>query len=707
MSPNKKNNHGGTMLDLWRPPHGAGDPVGCIATTYTFSPMLFEEECLARFLGIGTSASHEGLAFLLERETRLGSIYAGVLVDHTEAGVEHSLRWDVLPVRLPLGKQHAKIALLSWARFIRIIITSSNLTDPGYRTNYEVAGTLDMQPDDCDRDLVIQATAFLRSLIRFVPASSVSPPNVVRANAFLDLVGRQITGWTTRRRKSQLHRSIAFSLPRGKEGQQQRSALDEALQACSRRGGSPTRIRIASPFFDMQDESGKLVAHLCKRMAKGDGRELSFSVPAYRDGTVASKPRIAAPKAIWQIPPKYNTRVSIDLLPVLDADKNPRQWHAKMIAFSADHYYALMVGSSNFTNAGFGITPHRNAEANLITIAERYLYGRESRELESVWPGTEPLTEPDNAEWLGAQPEMEDDNSIRPQLPQGFLSAIYSIGEHPIINIGVAPENLPSEWSIFAVSTENRQIIDYFQWQQLSKPAIIEADWPYPYPPDKILVKWEDKEAFLTVNVEDPKQLPPPPEVKDLSADELLMILAASDPSAAFRILARKRQPNGAGSIRDDIDSEVPIDLDPLRRFDLQATFLHRIRHRARILARMRLNLQKPVLSLASLEWKLKGLVGISALADRLVSELEKPDPKSHQSSHEALLNLADFLIVLNDVDYSSAEGYLSKQDFNKVFRPFLRDLVDQLDHSIDNFKNHAPEEMRNFWKRVVEHCRK
>ena len=49
--------------------------------------------------------TREDLAFLLERDDRLGGRYAGVLVDYTQAGVEHSLRWDVLPVRIWAGKQ--------------------------------------------------------------------------------------------------------------------------------------------------------------------------------------------------------------------------------------------------------------------------------------------------------------------------------------------------------------------------------------------------------------------------------------------------------------------------------------------------------------------------------------------------------------------------------------------------------------------------
>ena len=159
----KKRNRGssrGAMLDLWRSPEGAGDPVGCLATTYTFHPGLFDEQCLARFLEIESEPDREDLAFLLERETRLGGVYAGVLVDHTQAGVEHSLRWDVLPVRVRAGKQHAKISLLAWTQRLRIIIASANLTEAGYRSNFEVAAVVDLEPDDADLSMLGDAVTF-------------------------------------------------------------------------------------------------------------------------------------------------------------------------------------------------------------------------------------------------------------------------------------------------------------------------------------------------------------------------------------------------------------------------------------------------------------------------------------------------------------------------------------------------------------------
>jgi len=58
----------GRILDAWVPPQDAGDPVGCVATSFMFSPTLFEEECLGRFLQLETNAAEDGPAFLVERE---------------------------------------------------------------------------------------------------------------------------------------------------------------------------------------------------------------------------------------------------------------------------------------------------------------------------------------------------------------------------------------------------------------------------------------------------------------------------------------------------------------------------------------------------------------------------------------------------------------------------------------------------------------
>jgi len=121
MAKKRKSDSAFAMLELWRAPAGAGEPIGCLASTFTFQPGLFEEQCLARFLQVDSDPQREELAYLLEREANLGKAYAGVLVDRSQAGVEHSVRWDVLSVHIPRGKQHAKISLLAWENCVRAL----------------------------------------------------------------------------------------------------------------------------------------------------------------------------------------------------------------------------------------------------------------------------------------------------------------------------------------------------------------------------------------------------------------------------------------------------------------------------------------------------------------------------------------------------------------------------------------------------------
>ena len=688
------------MLELWRPPPNSGDPVGCLATTYTFTPSLFDEQCLARFLEIESEPDREDLAFLLERESRLGSVFAGVLVDYTQAGVEHSLRWDVLPVRVRAGKQHAKLSLLAWSHHIRIIVASANLTEPGYRTNHEVAATVDLSPTEADGDLLMQAIAFLRDLLALVSGAQEDTPEVRRASAYLEQVELQAEAWERPRRKTVVRQQLACTLPAVGSERRARGSLDEAVSACRGLGRSPHEAWVASPFFDIDDDSGRVTTALCKSMARGRTREIWFGVPASRDEGEVAVPRLAAPKAIATTPLNYRGHVTVGVLPDFDGDKNRRPWHAKMLAFRGDTYTALMIGSSNFTRAGMGTASHRNAEANLVTIAKRIARGREAGTLEAIWPQMEPVVDLNAAEWLGPQPDIdEDEAAIAPPVPAGFVSANYRAGDERMIVLRLDSARLPPEWRIHACGWNEREILTESAWAETGSGSIVTLEWLPPQPPDRLLVSWDGQQAFLPLNVEDAQQLPPPARLEQMSADDMLWILAAADPSAAFRAWARGQQPSD--SFDTDLDSATPIDLDPLRRHDLQATFLHRIRRRARILAQVRANLQRPVWGRQALEWRLRGMIGIEALAERLVREIATVV----DTSNEALLTLADFLIVLHEVDYAPSAGCLSKPEFDAVFRPFLHDLAGGLQKQVATRQLHVSPELMRFWRRVIDQC--
>ena len=183
-----------------------------------------------------------------------------------------------------------------------------------------------------------------------------------------------------------------------------------------------------------------------------------------------------------------------------------------------------------------------------------------------------------------------------------------------------------------------------------------------------------------------------------MTADDMLAILAATDPSAAFRAWARREERSEL--FDDDLDSAVPIDLDPLRLYDLHQTFLHRVRRRARVLAQLRANLERPVFSRQALEWRLRGMVGIQALSERLAREVSNAG-----AADEGLLTLADFLIVLRETRYEPVDGALSKMDFDGLFRPFLRDLSSGLHAGLTERQSDTSADAFKFWTRVVEQC--
>ena len=73
------------MLEQGLPPDDDGDPVACLATTFTFDTDCFAEDCLSRFLGISgrdpDGATGFDIACLLEEEERLAEARVSVLVD--------------------------------------------------------------------------------------------------------------------------------------------------------------------------------------------------------------------------------------------------------------------------------------------------------------------------------------------------------------------------------------------------------------------------------------------------------------------------------------------------------------------------------------------------------------------------------------------------------------------------------------------------
>jgi hypothetical protein len=101
----------GKALDLWAAPKDAGEPLVCIASTFTFDATFFETECVGRFLQMDNHPSEsESVAYLVEREEKLSAAKVCALVDRRHARDKESLRWDIIGVLVPKAIQHAKVS---------------------------------------------------------------------------------------------------------------------------------------------------------------------------------------------------------------------------------------------------------------------------------------------------------------------------------------------------------------------------------------------------------------------------------------------------------------------------------------------------------------------------------------------------------------------------------------------------------------------
>jgi hypothetical protein len=362
-----------------------------------------------------------------------------------------------------------------------------------------------------------------------------------------------------------------------------------------------------------------------------------------------------------------------------------------------------MAGSSNFTVAGLGLIPTRNAEANLVTIVDRVSHTREKGSLRGVWDAMTPVKDPDRATWQRAGDE-EDEGTGLP-FPPGFLAATFHAGDERRMIIRLAPESLPASWSVTAVGgvDDGTLVLTSEAWRTAGSTPSPEIPWSPTEPPERLRVDWNGLHAFLPLNVADALTLPAPSELDAMSADEMLAIIAASDPGGALRAWASRHQVADP-SIDDDLDSATPIDLDPLSRYRLGDTFLHRVRRRARVMADLRRYVERPAATEQALEWRLRGLIGIRPLAEKLLTEFETAG--ADRDPREALLTLADFLIVLREARYEPVEGAISRQRFTKRYQAFLTDLAGHLDSRVASRLDGSTRDLAAFWKSVVERCR-
>jgi len=642
------------LLDRWLPPEGAGRPIGCIATSFVFEPDFFEGECLSRFLGFdGVRGETSELAYVIEEEERLAETSVCAIVDRSQAPGNRNLRWDLLSVSPRRGLLHAKVTLLTWERFVRVVVSSANLTRAAYRSNVEVAISLEAhEGSELPATLFRDVLDALRQILALAPPEPMGLGPSQRANETITKTEAIIEGFGLRATapRGAPKMAIAFSGPR-------RPLLATLPEVWS--GSVPRWATVLSPFFDTVNGSNPAAAALTGVLGRTGERRVTFVLPADQlsERTIVRAPPSLASAMVGSMP------VSFEAFPA-DPSGEPRRLHAKSLALESAGWVAAFVGSSNFTAAGLGLNPASHLEVNVALGADRSSEAGEA--LSILIPRGEDL---DIAEIDWETQEDEDEEPVRP-LPWGFLSCLAEPGPPPDLMLELEEETLPDRWTISTPA--DSLLTDQSRWQEAGRPDRLQLKLPDDSIPFWVKVRWQERgewlEAGMPVNVTDPSKLPPPLELRSLPVDLLLRVLASTRPiyeSMAWEIERREQVRHGT----------LPPELDPLKRYSSVGQLLGRARRVSAALEGLRRRLEQPVGSLDTLRWRLFGPIGPRAIGEGLLREAQ--DPSAGFVSGEASFILAELALTMKRVDWSSTLRLIAASAGRREVRKLLKELAD------------------------------
>jgi hypothetical protein len=687
--PRRRSEAVATLAGYWSapatPPAGdVGRPLVCVASTYTFHASFLESELLPRFLGLKFDETEGVRPFVVEREERLATARVCVLVDADHHDPSQStLRWDQLPVRVPGGAQHSKVVVLIWENYARLIVSSANLTRPGYRRNREIAGAVDFYDHEgsAPRRLVLDAIAFLQNVSEWVRASAKAKARLSEA---LEEARRRVRSWRNMPAGfTPLERprvTFVAGLPREKGGVAW-SPLEQLIELWGTRRAS--EITVMTPFVgDLAGTADPVVEKLLElpRTRDATGYLVVPGRPSEEDAKrmVAGLPRRFAEAwaSAWCVDPG---EVPAYIVPLCRADeKTNRDLHAKGILLGDDGVAMLLCGSSNFSPHGMGVGV-ANVEANLCYLDDPDTK-RNGMRLKDRLPVDWDKDFCERPNWPETAEPIEDEQAgVDRPLPTAFLWAIYN-QRTAVLTVAVDPSaEFPSEWSL--------------RWpgerSEAAPPLADHRQRPWPPAEGRIVLQlsaslrganiaglrlaWRDEEgelqsATLPVHIESGDDLLPPEEFRSLTADVILeCLLSGREPAEWVEALERRQERGQADGASREIDS--------LRAVDTSSYVLYRTRRLGAALAALGQRLLRTVRTRDATSYRLRqDPLGPRMLAQALVREWEAAAGQNRERADDPavlLFSLAEINLMLAHVARRITEAHL---------RPLLRETIEEID---------------------------
>jgi hypothetical protein len=645
------------LLSYWERQDGFGEPMGCVATTYTLDPGLFEEQCLARLVGLESDPREgDAWAYVIEREERLSQISAHVLVDKDHVPTSRSLRWSVLPVTLRGGGVlHAKLSILAWRSRVRVLIGSANLTEPGYRRSYEQMACLDFGPGgSLPRNILDQALAFVERLAELSPGSASHGPRAGLAE-LLRQIRQQAKRWPRGAWKTRQPCATLLPVWPGEP------SLFARISRDLWRGAPPSYAEVLSPFFDSHSAGALATLRgLHSIMARGR-RTIRFDAPGRRrpDRHI----EIDLPAA-FRKPQRSGDEHQFQIVEMQEVDGAARSLHAKALWLMRGDRAAVVVGSSNFTSAGTAAA--RAGSANVELNAGYWIRSARGPFGKIAAQAYPPLRWVDadgrHVHFLAGESQTPEARRFDALPPAFGLALFRARGAGGELTLDVA-SGVPAGFRV--ESEPGRRLLDEASWRRAHRPAALAVPWPGPRPPSAIYVRWpvpgRTATAVWPVNAADGSSLPPPDELRSLTLDELMEVLTSARPLHEALGLIMRRRSRLAGQPQDG-----PARVNPHRKVDTSGFILQRMRRLGRALEGLRSRLEQPAHSVDALRWRLQGPVGPLALAERLA---QAPDAESYGA---AFLIAEVARTVKREVRWTAAERALGAGPVRREVRATL-----------------------------------
>jgi hypothetical protein len=596
----------GRLLDAWSPPQDAGEALAIAATSYTFDSVFFEEQCLARFAGIRSLGGDddEACEYIVEREEKLSQVKAVVLVDKDHCRGQRNPRWDLLCARDERGCiLHAKLSLLLWARRMRLIVASANLTEPGYRRNREVFSCIEACEDE-----PLAVSAFEEALSFMSRLGSLAGdrdnPALERWYGVVEEAKSRLSRLRLAASGDPLPVSFIGVRPEG-------PTLFEAMaDAWDRRQGVPRAISIVSPFFDQDDGGAEKVADaLWDLGARTGSLALSVYAPAEKGGSVDHAVRLRAPAVLKRLP---RPGCSLEAMAVFErVNEERRPLHAKAVALWSEGAVLLYTGSSNMTCSGTGLGRTVNYEAGLCVLSSD---PKARSAIGELWGSFDAEAVLDPSFEGSAEDEADSDDRALSPLPAAFRYAVFRrVGDDSRIEIAIVPgPSLPTDWALRC--PEGEDFAEAAGWLIAGRPRLYAVPCLGPKVPSGLELHWSDRDearvAWLPVCVSGMRDLPPPEELRSLSLEVLIEVLSSARPLSHIVAAYRKAR---AGEVHGG-----EIEHDSLKRVDTSGFLIQRARRASLVMSRLADRLVEPCPSIEAFEWRLRGPCGVRAVEEAL-----------------------------------------------------------------------------------------